>query len=34
MLIRLGYELVFETAAPVPMLVLLYAHPSRAATLR
>jgi transglutaminase-like putative cysteine protease len=34
MLIRLGYELIFNLAEPVPMLLLLYTHPSRAATLR
>jgi transglutaminase-like putative cysteine protease len=34
MLIRLGYELVFNLAEPVPMLLLLYTHPSRAASLR
>jgi transglutaminase-like putative cysteine protease len=34
MLIRLGYELVFEMPAPVPMQLMLYVHPSRAADLR
>jgi transglutaminase-like putative cysteine protease len=34
MLIRLGYELVFDVPAPTPMLLLLYTHPSRADTLR
>jgi transglutaminase-like putative cysteine protease len=34
MLIRLGYELVFNLPEPVPMLLLLYVHPSRAASLR
>lgn len=33
MLIRLGYEIVFETTASVPMVLLLYTHPSRAADL-
>ena len=31
MLIRLGYELIFDVPAPVPMLLLLSTHPSRAA---
>jgi transglutaminase-like putative cysteine protease len=34
MLIRLGYELVFNLPEPVPLLLLLYVHPSRAASLR
>ena len=34
MLIRLGYELVFDVPAPTPMLLLLYTHPSRADALR
>jgi transglutaminase-like putative cysteine protease len=29
MFIRLGYELVFDVPAPVPMMMLLYTHPSR-----
>jgi transglutaminase-like putative cysteine protease len=29
MFIRLGYELVFDVPAPVPMMTLLYTHPSR-----
>jgi transglutaminase-like putative cysteine protease len=33
MLLRLGYELIFNVPAPVPMLLLLYTHPERAATL-
>jgi transglutaminase-like putative cysteine protease len=34
MLLRLGYEFIFNVPAPVPMLLLLYTHPERAATLR
>ena len=34
MLIRLGYELVFQVPARTPMLLMLYTHPSRAASLR
>src|SRR5213080_501195 len=34
MLIRIGYELVFEIPAPVPMLLMLYIHPEQAAVLR
>jgi transglutaminase-like putative cysteine protease len=34
MLIRLGYELIFNLPEPVPLLLLLYVHPSRAGTLR
>src|SRR5262245_37433252 len=33
MLIRLGYEIVLDAPAPVPVLLLLYVHPSRAPTL-
>jgi transglutaminase-like putative cysteine protease len=34
MLIRLGYDLLFDVPAPTPMLVLLSTHPSRADSLR
>ena len=34
MLIRIGYELVFDVPAPTAFLALLFTHPSRAATLR
>jgi transglutaminase-like putative cysteine protease len=34
MLIRLGYEIGFEIPAPTPMLLMLYTHPERTATLR
>ena len=34
MLIRVGYEIVFESPVPVPMLLMLYTHPSRASTLK
>ena len=34
MLVRLGYEMVFQVPAPTPMLLMLYIHPSRAASLR
>ncbi|HEV3263435.1 MAG TPA: transglutaminase family protein [Gemmataceae bacterium] len=34
MFIRIGYELVFDVPAPVPMLLMLYTHPSRATSLR
>jgi transglutaminase-like putative cysteine protease len=34
MLIRIGYELVFELTAPTPMLLMLYAHPSRGCDLK
>src|SRR5437870_3445419 len=34
MLIRVGYEVVFQVPAPTPMLLMLYTHPSRAASLR
>ena len=33
MFIRIGFEIVFESPGPTPMLLLLYTHPSRAATL-
>jgi len=33
MLIRLGYEMVFEAPAPTPMLAMLYIHPSQAISL-
>ncbi len=34
MLIRLGYDIRFEIAAPVPMTALLTVHPSRRHDLR
>lgn len=34
MLIRIGYEIVFDSPAPVPMILMLYTHPSRASTLK
>jgi len=34
MFIRIGHELVFEVPAAVPMLLMLYTHPSRATSLR
>ena len=34
MLIRMGYELTFQVPARTPMLLMLYTHPSRAASLR
>ena len=34
MLIRLGYDLVFQVPARTPILLMLYTHPSRAASLR
>jgi len=34
MLIRLGYELVFQVPARTPMILMLYTHPSRTASLR
>jgi transglutaminase-like putative cysteine protease len=34
MLIRLGYAITFRIPTPVPMLLLLYTHPSRGASLR
>jgi transglutaminase-like putative cysteine protease len=33
-LIRIGYDILFETALPVPMVALLNVHPSRVADLR
>jgi transglutaminase-like putative cysteine protease len=33
MLIRIGYEMIFDMPAPAPMLLLLYTHPSRSASL-
>jgi transglutaminase-like putative cysteine protease len=34
MLIKVGYEIVFDSPAPAPMLLMLYIHPSRVATTR
>jgi transglutaminase-like putative cysteine protease len=34
MMIRVGYEVVFQVPARTPMLLMLYTHPSRAASLR
>jgi transglutaminase-like putative cysteine protease len=34
MLIKLGYEIAFESPAPVAMVLMLYLHPSRATTVR
>lgn len=34
MLIRIGYEIAFESLAPVPMMLMLYTHPSRAESLK
>jgi transglutaminase-like putative cysteine protease len=34
MLIRLGYEIVFDLPAPTPMLLMLHVHPSQAGSLR
>lgn len=34
MIIRVGYEIVFELPLPAPVLLMLYLHPSRAATTR
>ena len=34
MIIRLGYEIVFESPVPVPMILMLYTHPSLAGTLK
>ena len=34
MLIRVGYELVFDVPSPTPIMFLLYLHPSRDGTLR
>jgi transglutaminase-like putative cysteine protease len=33
MLIRIGFDLTFELPAPVPMILMLYTHPSRSASL-
>jgi transglutaminase-like putative cysteine protease len=30
LLLRIGYEIIFDIAAPTPMLLMLYVHPSRA----
>ena len=34
MLIRIGYEIVFDSPVPVPMILMLYTHPSRAGSLK
>ena len=34
MLIKVGYEIAFESPAPVAMVLMLYLHPSRATTIR
>jgi transglutaminase-like putative cysteine protease len=34
MLIRIGYDIVIDSPAPVPMLLMLYTHPSRAGSLK
>jgi transglutaminase-like putative cysteine protease len=34
MLIRIGYELIFDLPAPVPMLLMLYVHPEQAHVLQ
>lgn len=34
MLIRIGYDIVFESPVPVPMMLMLYTHPSRAGTMK
>ena len=34
MLIRVGFEVAFDSPAPTPMLLMLYLHPSRAQTVR
>jgi hypothetical protein len=34
MLIRIGYDIIFDLPAPTPMHLLLYVHPSRANRLR
>jgi hypothetical protein len=34
MLIRLGYDIIFETPIPVPIVALLQVHPSRFSDLR
>ena len=33
MLIRIGFDLIFELPAPVPMILMLYTHPSRSGSL-
>jgi transglutaminase-like putative cysteine protease len=34
MLIHIGYELIFEVPAPVPMMLMLFTHPEQASVLR
>ncbi len=34
MLIRIGFDIVFDSPAPVPMILVLYTHPSRAGTMK
>ena len=34
MLIRIGFDIVFDSPAPVPMILMLYTHPSRAGTMK
>ncbi len=34
MLIRVGFDIVFNLPVPTPMILMLYTHPSRAATIR
>lgn len=34
MLIQIGYDIVYEVPAPTPMVLMLYVHPSRAASLK
>jgi len=34
MLIRIGYDIAFESPAPVPMMLMLYTHPARAEDLK
>jgi len=34
MLIRMGYELIFDIPAPVSMVLMLYTHPERGQDLR
>jgi len=34
MLIRVGYDIIFEHPAPTPIIVMLYLHPSRTPTIR
>lgn len=34
MLIKIGYDIVYEVPAPTPMVLMLYVHPSRAASLQ